>query len=227
MSFLWHNEQDNSFQSPGTSVLVGATAPVGANGTFTSGDFLLAAVAVTGAVGTITPPAGWTLLNSQQTANGYATGYFYKIAGGSETGSYSFSWTGSNGYAWGLWNYGAVTLDTSNTGAWSSGGGTAATAVAISPTGSADILVGVWTSAGDALSGPPTGMTNRVSGQAQESGSAYLYSADQVLSSSGTTGNRDATIATFKNGTWLLAALTPAGGGGTSTFGLMSMMGVG
>lgn len=211
MSFLWHNEQDNSFQGTATSVLVGATAPVGANGSFTSGDFLLAIVVVEAAVGTITPPAGWTLLNSQQVANTYTTGYFYKIAGGSETGSYSFSWTGSNFCAWGLLNFGGVTLDTSSTGTWASGGGTAATAVAISPTGSADILVGVWTSAGDTLSGPPTGMTNRV-GQAQESGTAYLYAADQVLSASGTTGNRDATVATSKNGTWLLVALTPAGG---------------
>jgi hypothetical protein len=81
----------------GTSVVV--TAPSGV----TSGDLLIAAVSTDGTSSTtLAAPAGWTLLDRGIDSTGQVTlGVWYKIAGASEPGTYTFTWTGNQqAYGW-------------------------------------------------------------------------------------------------------------------------------
>lgn len=56
-----------------------------------AGDFLLARVANRNQVGaTIAPPAGWSLLRSDQSASQLKSFVLFKVAGASEPASYSF-----------------------------------------------------------------------------------------------------------------------------------------
>lgn len=223
----WENDGGNGFVGAAVSEVVSA----GANA-IASGDFLLATVVVEANVGAITPPAGWTLLNSQVlTAGGNTVGFFYKIAGGSESGSYTFSWTGSNFAGWVLQNYGGVNatpIDVSNTSTYATAGTPNATATGISPTGAADMLLGLWVGDQATTITTPTGMTQRVASTPLESGTVQFFAADHQLSSSGATGNQSAQQGTtgFNTGAWLLAALTPAGGAAARTP-TMTLMGVG
>ena len=223
IAFNWHNEASNSFFGPATSLNVGSDSATGSNGTFTAGDFLLCFVTVYANVGTITPPAGWTLIGSQQLAGSLTTGFFYKIAGVSESGSYTFSWTGSNFCAWGLLNYsGGASIDASGAGTFDSGGTTNCTAVSISPTGASDTLIALWVfNQADAVTAPGD-MTQRVN-LTQESGTIVYLACDKVLSASGATGSEVATQATFHMGAYLMVAiqLPPSG----MTFFCMPMMG--
>lgn len=60
-----------------------------------SGDLLVAFVHVSGSP-TLTPPSGWTLIDSVTNAFGVGTLYAFRfMAGGSEPASYSWTWTGS------------------------------------------------------------------------------------------------------------------------------------
>ncbi len=59
----------------------------------TSGDLLIGVVATDGTAGTFPPPASWTLINSGTNGTAVTVGTWYKIAGGSEPASYTWSWT--------------------------------------------------------------------------------------------------------------------------------------
>jgi type II secretory pathway pseudopilin PulG len=83
--------------SGGTSVVV--TAP----GSISSGDLLIAAVSTDGSTaGSISSPAGWTLLDRGIDSAGAITlGVWYRIAGASEPANYTFTWTGNQqAYGW-------------------------------------------------------------------------------------------------------------------------------
>ncbi len=80
-----------------TSVVI--TAPTG----LVPGNVMLASVAVDGNVAsTLAAPSGWTLLNRlTDSANQVTTAVWWKVAGASEPGSYTFTWTTSkNAYGW-------------------------------------------------------------------------------------------------------------------------------
>jgi hypothetical protein len=59
----------------------------------TSGDLLIGVVVTDDDAGTFTPPSGWTLINAGTNSSLVTVGTWYKIAGGSEPASYTWSWT--------------------------------------------------------------------------------------------------------------------------------------
>lgn len=78
-----------SGSNAGGSSPVSTTVPSGT----VSGDIMVAVVFCSGAV-TITPPAGWTQLDVAFSA-GPSIGTWYRVAGGSEPGSYSWTYSGT------------------------------------------------------------------------------------------------------------------------------------
>ena len=237
ITFNWANGNDNSTTIAATTLNIGATAPAGANGTFTSGDLLIATVTVqvtSGDPGVISTPTGWTQIDQIYNTGGTARmATFYKIAGGSETGSYAVSWTNASRTAgWAIIDYGGVNTSTpidahsiSNTY-----GTTVMTATSVSPTGAADVLVAVFcaVNAGSypLTAAPPSGMTQRLNAGAGSSSISPTYVADQQLSASGATGTRSVTMSGGNDQNSALIALLPASGGG-STVRSLGLMGVG
>jgi len=83
-----HRNTQTGTQAVGTSVSV--TKPTGVQ----TNDLLVAHVDVTGNVTASLTASGWTAITSGTAANQATQASYYKIAGGSEPASYSFSWTG-------------------------------------------------------------------------------------------------------------------------------------
>jgi hypothetical protein len=79
-----------------TNVVIGKPA-----GTV-AGDLLIAAVAADGSVeSTITPPAGWNVAHVSSQGGKITFGVWWKLAGASESGTYSFTWSGNRqAYGW-------------------------------------------------------------------------------------------------------------------------------
>ena len=220
-AFKWINQQNNGFLSSATSTNIGSTNQSGACGTISAGDTLVAGLTIQNETSdTITPAAGWTQIGTTQTVGGAITAFYYKIAGGSETCSYTFSWTGAGCATscfsnWVLYSAngtnGSTPVDVSLTSTSATGGGTTITADpsnTLSATGSNDLLVLFITTADTSavLTANPGGMTNRINVQ-QESGTAMVSVSDQQLVASGTIGNRTASGATGKSYIYLMLAL--------------------
>jgi hypothetical protein len=82
-----------AFRSTGAAVTFSGTSanlnrPTGVMG----GDVLLAFITWSGSPGTVTPPSGWTLAAGNTMATPAVAAY-WAIAGASEPGTYTFSWT--------------------------------------------------------------------------------------------------------------------------------------
>jgi type II secretory pathway pseudopilin PulG len=76
--------------SDGTSVAV--NKPTGT----ASGNLLIAAVTTDGdTLSSLSPPSGWTLIQKDTYSPEVTLGVWYKVAGGSELSSYTFTWSGS------------------------------------------------------------------------------------------------------------------------------------
>jgi hypothetical protein len=218
VTFNWANNSDDTTNQVVTTFNVGATAPAGANGTFTSGDFLFAEVVVdvtSGTVGTISL-TGFTQITqvfdaTQNLPTALYTGY--KIAGGSETGSYAASWTNtSRGAAWALLDYGGVhnasPVDISGT--QNNGFSANITAPSISPTGSADMMLCLSGDIGGSTPYANFGsMVARVTKQTNSSTRPEILIAQQQLSASGATGTRTATNTGTNTSMTACIALTP------------------
>jgi len=58
-----------------------------------NGDLLIGVVVTDDEAGTFTPPSSWTLINAGTNGTVVTVGAWYKIAGGSEPASYTWSWT--------------------------------------------------------------------------------------------------------------------------------------
>lgn len=214
-TFSWANYQDNGFQGAGTSVNIGSTRQNAACGTINSGDTLVASLTIENeTTDTITPPSGWTQLGTNQNDGTSFITYWYKIAGGSETCSYTFSWINSNFMAWTLTNYsganGTTPIDAASTGTCVTAGGTTCTASAITTTATNTILITSFdTTTLSVTFTSDAAMTNRIS-FVQESSTKTANLATQTLSSSGSTGTRAASgLANFKTLVWLMVALKP------------------
>ncbi|MEW6593266.1 MAG: DUF6701 domain-containing protein [Thermodesulfobacteriota bacterium] len=168
----------------------------------TAGDVLVASVAVTPDTVAITPPAGWTLLlNSIQSEDaGSHLATWYRVAGGSEPASYT--WTFSAGHAGAVGGIAAFSgVDTSNpivaSAALLENGNNALNHTAPSIGASVDDMLvtvheyqssGTWT--------PPAGMTEMVdihSAAATGAAGVSLEMNRLLLATSGATGDRIAT----------------------------------
>jgi hypothetical protein len=109
----------------GLSVTVNKPAGV------SSGDLLIAAVVTDGSTsGSISAPAGWTLINrGSDSSNQVTLGVWYKVAGAGEPANYIFSWLISNeqAYGWIMRFTGQDTVNPINTSAVQAGGATDST----------------------------------------------------------------------------------------------------
>lgn len=207
VAFGWANDAGNGFVAANTTL----TTSKGAN-SINSGDLLIVMVIVEANVGAITPAAGFTLLDSQRVdANNLTTAFFYKVAGGSETGSYVFSWTGSNFFAWSLINItGASGTPIDQVATNTVASSTNFTTASITPTGSADFLVTIFVDDGTAFTAP-SGMTTNVNNINMESGTCnYMVTSLQLASNSSV--SKTATVGAAKSGSTLILAITPSGG---------------
>jgi hypothetical protein len=82
--------------SNATSVVINKPAGTG------TGDLLIAAVAGDGSIAsTLTPPAGWNLAHVSNQDGQITFGVWWKLAGASESSTYSFTWSGArHAYGW-------------------------------------------------------------------------------------------------------------------------------
>ncbi|HET6656454.1 MAG TPA: Ig-like domain-containing protein [Gaiellaceae bacterium] len=174
-------------QASGTSVTVNKPAGVQAN------DLLVAHVMVTGNVTSTVAGSGWTAVASGTSANQATQASFYKIAGGSEPASYSFTWTGAQAAAATVTAYYGVKssapLDLPGT-VVSTNNTTTVTANSITTTANDDIVLAFFGSASNSTYTPPTGWNER--GDVNTTGIS-ASTADKIQVTAGATGNASAT----------------------------------
>jgi hypothetical protein len=212
-TFNWQNTQSNSFLANSTSINIGSTNARGSNGTFTSGDVLIAVLALSALSETITPPSGWTQGGTvQDSHNSFTYAWFWHVCNGSETGSFAFSWGTSTGAAWTLLDYQGVNnstpIDTSAINAWTSNSGTSVTTASITPTSANDGLVLlVLEDEGNAIT-VPGDMTSRFN-VLQASSTITSTASDRTAGSTSSQTETFTASATFKGGAYALIALTP------------------
>lgn len=174
-----------------------------------SGNLLVAALAVYDSTTvTITPPAGWSAaapVARRTTGNVINIFTFYKIAGGSEPSTYTFTnsvsrytvgviarYTGANA---------TTPIDTNTSG--NSGSGTTVTGTGITTTVANTRLICV-TAGYNYGSSTPSGMTDR----AAFDGVNHFF--DQVAASAGSTGNRTGTQGGSDSWVAVMFAIRPA-----------------
>lgn len=182
----------NGTKGTSSSSPFSVTKPTGA----AQGDTLIIAVSVqTGT--TIAAPSGFTAIFNQ--TSGIVFYVVYKVLGASEPSSYSFGNPGSQFLAWAAADYSGASstpIDASGLSGVQTNQSTSITAPSISPTGSTDMLVGVWGADASLTFTKPASMTSR---EAQAGSSGSVLIADQLLSASGPTGTRTATMSTGPN----------------------------
>lgn len=175
------------------------------------GHVLVAAVTVRGSPA-ITAPAGWTLIRSDQSGFTVKQSLYYKVAGASEPGSYTWTFASSQGAAGGIVAFSGV--DTSSpvdASSGATGSGTAITAPSLTTTAADARLVGFFGMSNLATATPPTGMTERLD-VSSTAGTyrASLEAADEPLGAAGSTGSRTATSTATQTNVGQLVALRPA-----------------
>lgn len=202
------------------------------------GNVILAAMVIVGTLsdpGTIVSPVGWELIQQDITGAGSTTrvAVFAKIASGSETGSYDFTWAGIS--AIGFWifaEYGNGDPGDAVDGVGASQRnalGTSSIAPSIDPSAwnSYNTLVCVWAaqlSLGNIMSmGAPTGMVLRAQSSSGLISFPALLLADLALTSEAPTDTKTATAAfatpslgvsfLIKQSIWATAAPVGASGG--------------
>ncbi|HKO73924.1 MAG TPA: hypothetical protein VJU01_01285, partial [Gaiellaceae bacterium] len=182
-----HRNTQTGSATGATSVSV--TKPTGVQ----ANDLLVAHVMVTGNVTASIAGSGWTAVQSGSAANAATQASFYKIAGGSEPASYSFTWTGSQAAAatvtayYGVKSSGA--LDVSSTVA-STNNTTTVTANGVTTTANDDIVLAFFGSASNSSYTPPGGWNER--GDVNTTGISGS-TADEIKVTAGGTGNVSAT----------------------------------
>ncbi len=189
-----------------TTFNVGSTNANAANGAFHAGDFLLAVVTVfkttdPGAIGV----AGFTQIVQAVNTNGYTRTYVgYKIAGGSETGSYAATWTSTSTAAgWILASWSGVAssnmIDASGV-TLQSAYGTSLVAPSISPTGATDLLLTIFSTNGAVTTlSTPAGTTNRASCIGANSIYTSVIVNELQLAASGPTATQTSTAGNSQN----------------------------
>lgn len=180
-------------------------------------DCLYAAVAQGG--GTLTPPAGWTLVGSQAGDNGTLSVY-RKIAA-SEGASYVWSLNNTDSLSVTIGAYYNVNTSTPIDVFSFQANNTASTSMAsatVTPTTTAGMLLmigaAIDTSGGSVTATAPAGMTERADGGA---GETMSYVADLLLSSSSATGTKTASLSSSKKSIGAQIVLMPAATGTAPT----------
>lgn len=168
--FNWINYSSNTIGSNSTSTNVGVTNANTACSTLTSGDTVIIALYLfLTTTNTITPPAGFTQIGSNQTdAQGMLSLWQHTLGAGESCSSYTFSWTTTTYSAWILVDVTGVAsspIDSQVTGVANSGGGTTITTSGITTTHSPDYLLLIVMSGQvtSPLLTAPSDMTSRAS----------------------------------------------------------------
>ena len=168
---------------------VSVTKPTGVQ----TNDLLVAHVMVTGNATASLAGAGWTPVTSGTAANAGTQASFYKIAGGSEPGSYSFTWTTNRSTVATVTAYYGV-KSTSPVDLFSAVGSTnnttSVTAGTLTTTANDDIVLAFFGSVSNSTYTPPGSWNERGDvGTTGISGSTD----DQIKVTAGATGNALAT----------------------------------
>ena len=167
----------------------------------TTGDVMIASVAVLPSAVTITPPSGWTSLNrvDQTAGNDSTQEIFYRVAGGSEPASYTWTFSGGiGGAAGGILSYSGV--DTTSPidvyGGNPTPSGTSHTASGVITTVDNAMLVSVHSYSSAETWTPPAGMTEEVDAATLTTPNAAgisLEMNDVIQAAVGATGDKIAT----------------------------------
>lgn len=183
-----------------------------------AGDVMVAAIATTPSTIPITPPAGWTLIQSrQQTANttSVLTSY-YRVAGASEPTTYSWLLSsGHGGAVGGILSFSGVDnlapIDVSASAATPSS--TSHVAPSVTTTAANDMLVTIHEYASGRSWTPPPGMTERVDipSRINNNSGVTLEMNTLLLGAAGATGSKTAVAsASADAGATVTLALRPA-----------------
>ena len=161
-----------------------------------SGDVLVATVAARlAATAALSQPSGWTLVRRDDCSgpqrSDLAQAVFYKVAGGSEPSSYSFSFGSATGAAGSVVAYTGVNTASPVDG---SSGRYSRNSVyihgpSVTPSGEGTRAVGSFANTGAQAVTPPSGTSTRGAVVASASPSLTLTVVDQALASSDPSGN--------------------------------------
>jgi hypothetical protein len=184
-------------------------------GSVQANDLMLAEIAVRGGSSTtITPPAGWTLVRSDNSGTTVAQAIFSRVVPASpvEPATYTFNFTSGNDAAGGIVAYiGASTVspvDASNGQGNASSTSITAPSVTVPSGKTSDVLLGMFSIANSSQVTLPAGMAQRWSFHAT-GGGIGIAAADINPNPSGSTGNKVATAGTSAANVGALLALTP------------------
>lgn len=189
------------FVAAGTGTNVNGTASI-PRPTVVSGDLMLLFVELQNSNESITPPSGWTLIDSYDTNDAFSAEFrvYWKLAGGSEPSTYSLTLSGANhvGGAF-ILSYDGTTVDQTTPIATH-----AVTAVASSTTigcpsivapNDSTVLVyyGDKSTQGNATGTPPSGFTNRMVHRPTLT-ALKTWVDDKAFATGATTGTLNATL---------------------------------
>lgn len=182
-----------------------------------NGSFLLAAITVDGGNNTtITPPAGWTLVQRTDSGNFLNLATYRRFAGGSEPTSYSWSISPTARASGGIARFSGVDSSNPIADANDSNASNSSASLAVgsvTPSSGNTMLVGVFASDSNATFLAPGGMTERFDLSNVNAGGPATMVATQGQASSGSSGSRTATASLSARWAAQLIALRPAAGG--------------
>jgi hypothetical protein len=205
--------------SPGTyrSVETAVSTPlteltVDAPAGLTSGDVMVAAIVVRSDA-TISTPTGWTLVRSDVSGSSLRQSAYVKVAGGSEPGSYTWTFSAQTPAAAG--SIAAYTgVDTTTPVDVSGGQANASSSSVVAPSVTTTIanalVVGLFATANDGTFSPPSGMTERTDVPVDGTAQATASLADVSQASAGASGTKTATASVSAVNIGALVALRPA-----------------
>jgi hypothetical protein len=186
-----------------------------------SGDVLLAGLYVRGqgSTASATAPAGWTLIRRTDLGNpvgglGSVLSY-YKVAGGAEPTSYSWSFDSSRRALGGIAAYTGVNTTTpvdASAGQGNSISSTAVTAPSITTSVGNTMVVGLFGLFDFATFTPASGMTERWDFTVNNPAGMAFAATTELRSATGATGGRTVTSSFADTSIGQLIALRPAGG---------------
>ena len=192
-----------------TSTSLTIPAPTGVQ----AGDVMVAGISVRGQPA-ITPPSGWALVRQDVNGTTQKQAVYYKVATGSEPGSYTWTFAASRAASGGILDY--IGVNTSNPidasgGQVNATASRSVTAPSITTSTPGDQLIGFFCMTGNNTFTPPTGQTERYD-VVSNTVSPYIASegADELQSAAGATGSRTATTSLQGQGIGQLVALRPA-----------------
>lgn len=168
---------------------------------------------------TITPASGFTLISGPTDWQGTRrVAFYYKVLGSGEPSTYTFTTSVATAGTWGTVTFSGVDtatpINVTGTFQFNSTGSTSMTALAVSPTVTNTMLVMLGVANSNGSMTPAGGMTERVD-IVNASAFNISFIANEALTSTGTTGNRVATISTSSQSVTGLIALKPGTVGGS------------